>query len=98
MTFYYRTHSWNSSPQLKEDTLKQWNFFADKSNWRIVQLPNGFFQTECQDPKDKDKWVDVTRRSSLEDAEQAIDDSISHYVSKIEFAEGPKVVKTFEKE
>jgi hypothetical protein len=98
MTFFYRTHSWNSSPQPTEETIEQWSFFADKSNWRIVQLQNGFYQTECQDMKDKDRWVDVTRRSSLEDAEEAIDESIAHYVSKLEFAEGPKVVKTFEKE
>lgn len=98
MTFYYRTHSWSSLLLPTEETIKQWGFFADKSNWRITQLQNGFYQTECQDIKDKDRWVDVTRRSSLEDAEEAIDESIAHYVSKLEFAEGPKVVKTFEKE
>ncbi len=98
MTFYYRAHSWNSSPQPNEETIKQWKFFAEKSNWRIVQLQNGFYQTECQDMTDKDDWVDVTRRASLEEAEQAIDDSVSHYESKVEFANGPKVVKTFEKE
>ena len=47
---------------------------------------------------DENQWLDVTRRSSLKEAEQAIDDSIAHYASKVEFAEGPKVVKTFEKE
>ena len=98
MTFYYRTHSWNSSPQPNEETIEQWNFFATKSNWRIVQLPNGFFQTECQDIRDEDKWVDVTRRSSMEDAEDAIDESIAHYVYKLESTKGPKVVKTFVKD
>ena len=38
---------------------------------------------------------DVTRRETLEGAEQAIDASIAHYSKKLEFVNGPKVVKTF---
>jgi hypothetical protein len=34
-------------------------------------------------------------RETLEGAEQAIDASIEHYTKKLEFVNGPKVVKTF---
>jgi|TARA_B110000003_G_scaffold268115_1_gene297179 hypothetical protein len=95
MTFYYQTSSWSSQPQITQETLDLWKHVADKSNWRIVQLPNGFYQTEHQDQKEKDTWHDVTRRETLEGAEQAIDSSVAHYVKKLEFANGPKVVKTF---
>jgi hypothetical protein len=95
MTLFYQTNSWSSQPQLTQETLNLWKHVADKSNWRIVQLPNGFYQTEHQDPNEKDTWHDVTRRETLEGAEQAIDSSVAHYVKKIEFANGPKVVKTF---
>ena len=70
-----------------------------------MQLPNGFYQTEykelnceCNSKKDScacEKWNDVTRRETLEGAEQAIDSSIAHYAKKLEFINGPKVVKTF---
>ena len=94
MTFYYQTRSWNSQPQISEETINLWKHLAEKKNWRITQLPNGFYQTEYQDP-DKDTWNDVTRRETMEGAEQAIDSSIEHYVKKLEFLNGPKVVKTF---
>tara|TARA_E500000318_G_scaffold108710_1_gene120120 strand:- start:232 stop:555 length:324 start_codon:yes stop_codon:yes gene_type:complete len=107
MTFYYKTYSFsnNSTEGISEETRKTWEFFADKKNWRIVQLPNGFYQTECKDidcPCDPEedtcceKWHDVTRRETIESAEAAIDGSIEHYNKKLEFAKGPKVVKTFE--
>ena len=94
MTFYYKTYSWanNSNQGISEDTRKTWEFFADKKNWRIVQLPNGYYQAEYQDLKDK--WVDATRRETLEGAESAIDASIEHYEKKLDFLKGPKVVKT----
>ena len=94
MTIFYQTSSWSSQPQVTQETLDLWKHVADKSNWRIVQLPNGFYQTEYQDHK-KDTWHDITRRETLEGAEQAIDSSIAHYAKKLEFANGPKVVKTF---
>ena len=50
---------------------------ATKSNWRIVQLPNGYYQTEYKDLEDN--WVDVTRRETMDGAEAAIDSSIEHY-------------------
>ena len=92
--FYYKTNTWNSQPQVSEDQIKLWKHLAAKKNWRIVQLPNGFYQTEYQSI-DSDELIDVTRRETLEGAEQAIDGSIDHYGKKIEFLKGPKVVKTF---
>tara|TARA_R100001591_G_scaffold67656_1_gene76694 strand:+ start:860 stop:1168 length:309 start_codon:yes stop_codon:yes gene_type:complete len=102
MTFYYKTYSWanNSNQGISEETRKTWEFFADKKNWRIVQLPNGFYQTECKSldahGEPTDDWHDVTRRETIESAEAAIDGSIDHYKKRLDFAKGPKVVKTFE--
>ena len=93
MTFYYSTRTWNSQPQITQETIDLWKHVAEKSNWRITQLPNGFYQTEYLDLDEN--WVDVTRRETLEGAEQAIDVSIDHYTKKLEFVNGPKVVKTF---
>jgi len=95
MTFYYSTRTWNSQPQLTKETINLWKHLADKKNWRITQLANGFYQTEYQSPEDEDTWIDVTRRETIEGAEQAIDSSVAHYAKKIEFLNGPKVVKTF---
>ena len=97
MTFLYTsTNSWTSAPQPSEETIKLWQHVTEKKNWRIVQLPNGFYQTEYCDIDDNDSWIDVTRRETMEGAEAAIDGSIEHYTKKLEFLKGPKVVKTFE--
>ena len=94
MTFYYRTTTTTSGNQGVSPTTKAfWGHAAAKKNWRIVQLPNGYFQTELQW---EDEWKDVTRRETLEGAEAAIDTSVQHYQNKLEFIKGPKVVKTFE--
>jgi hypothetical protein len=90
--FYYRT-STASQPQINEETIKFWKHLADKKNWRIVQLPNGFYQTEYQDFDEV--WVDVTRRETIDGAEAAIDGSIEHYGKRLDFIKGPKVVKEF---
>jgi len=95
MTFYYQTRTWNSQPQISEETINLWKHLSDKKNWRIVQLPNGFYQTEYQNLEKEDTWSDVTRRETIEGAEAAIDGSVDHYVKKIDFLKGPKVVKTF---
>ena len=95
MTFYYSTRTWNSQPQLTKETVNLWKHLADKKNWRITQLANGFYQTEYQSPEDEDTWIDITRRETIEGAEQAIDSSVAHYAKKVEFLNGPKVVKTF---
>ena len=93
MTFYYQTQSWSSQPQVSVETRQLWEHVAQKKNWRIVQLPNGFYQTEHQTLDEQ--WVDVTRRETIEGAEQAIDSSVEHYTKKLEYLKGPKVVKTF---
>ena len=96
MTFLYRTRSWTSTPQPDQEMINLWKLLTEKKNWRIVQLPNGFYQTEYKDIEYKDTWIDVTRRETIDGAEAAIDGSIEHYSKKLEFLEGPKVVKTFE--
>jgi hypothetical protein len=92
MTLFYQTQSWASQPQVTEETINLWKHVSEKKHWRIVQLPNGFYQTEYLDPKKEDSWIDVTRRETLE----AIDASISHYEKKLGYLRGPQVVKTFE--
>ena len=97
MTYlYYKTSTYTAGNQKpNEKTIKDWNHLADKANWRITQLPNGFFQTECLNPEIDNQWADVTRRETIEGAEAAIDGSIDHFVKKLEATKGPKVVKTF---
>jgi len=107
MTVYYRTTTTPSGDQqligtdavgntvhtVPEETKSFWEHASEKKNWRIVQLPNGFYQTELNW---EDSWKDVTRRETVEGAESAIDKSIEHYASRLEFVQGPKVIKTFE--
>lgn len=93
MTLFYSTSTWSSQPQISEKTQNLWEQASQKANWRIVQLPNGYYQTEF---KQEDNWTDVTRRETIEGAEQAIDASVEHYSKKLEFLNGPKIVKTFE--
>ena len=94
MTFYMTRAVRTSTFKADDETVKLWKHIADKSNWRITQLPNGYYQTEYKHP-DEDSWVDVTRRETIEGAEQAIDSSVAHYAKKLEFSNGPKVIKTF---
>ena len=93
MTYFYTTKSWTSQPQITDEAINFWKHLSEKKNCRIVQLPNGFYQTEYKDLDDH--WVDVTRRETIESAEAAIDGSIEHYQKKLDFVKGPKVVKTF---
>tara|TARA_R100001530_G_scaffold114790_1_gene81730 strand:+ start:41 stop:331 length:291 start_codon:yes stop_codon:yes gene_type:complete len=95
MTFYYQTRTWNSQPHISEETINLWKHLSNKKNWRIVQLPNGFYQTEYQNLEKEDTWIDVTRRETIEGAEAAIDGSVEHYAKKVDFLKGPKIVKTF---
>tara|TARA_R100000664_G_C2697802_1_gene99358 strand:+ start:467 stop:757 length:291 start_codon:yes stop_codon:yes gene_type:complete len=96
MTYlYYKTSTYTSNTKPNEKTINQWKHLAEKSNWRITQLANGFYQTECSNP-DSDDWHAVTRRETVEGAETAIDGSIDHFSKKLEATKGPKVVKTFE--
>jgi len=93
MTLFYSTNTWSSQPQISEKTKALWEQASKKANWRIVQLPNGYYQTEF---KQNEEWVDVTRRETVEGAEKAIDASVEHYEKKLDFLNGPKVIKTFE--
>ena len=98
MTLYYRTYSWGgqTTPKVTDEEIQYLNHLVEKKNWRIVQLPNGYYQTEYLNPNEKDSWVDITRRETMQGAEAAIDASIEHYKKRLEFAKGPIVVKTFE--
>ena len=97
MTYlYYKTSTYASNQKPSEKTIEQWKHLANKENWRITQLPNGYYQTEVSKPDVADEWADVTRRETLEGAEQAIDGSIQHFTKKLEATKGPKVIKTFE--
>ena len=99
MTYlYYQTSTANVGGHIKTDdkTKKQWEHLANKENWRIVQLPNGYYQTEVSNPEDN-SWHDVTRRETMDSAEAAIDGSVEHFSKKLEATKGPKVVKTFKK-
>jgi hypothetical protein len=97
MTYlYYKTSTYTSNQKPNETTINQWNHLAQKKNWRITQLPNGFYQTECLNPDNMKEWHDVTRRETVEGAETAINGSVEHFASKLEATKGPKVVKTFE--
>ncbi len=95
MTFLYTSRDFTSATRPDQRMINLWKHITKKSNWRIVQLPNGFLQTEYLHP-DEGEWIDVTRRETISGAEQAIDASIEHYAKKLEFLQGPKVVKTFE--
>ena len=98
MTYlYYKTSTWTGNPQVNDKTKGQWEHLADKKNWRITQLPNGYYQTEVSRPDNEGEWADVTRRETLEGAEKAIDGSIEHFTKKLEATKGPTVVKTFDK-
>jgi hypothetical protein len=94
MTFFYKTTSWSGGSSVNQETINFWKHLAAKANWRIVQLPNGYFQTEYKHPEEED-WIDVTRRETIDAAERAIDASIEHYGKKVELSKGPVVVKTF---
>ena len=96
MTYlYYKITTRTTEPKISEKTIAEWKHLATKKNWRITQLPNGYYQTEVNKPDNKESWVDITRRETLEGAEQAIEGSVDHFSKKLEYIKGPKVVKTF---
>ena len=96
MTYLYYKTSSTGTVKPNEKTINQWKHLAAKKHWRITQLPNGFYQTECLNPDNGTEWHDVTRRETIEGAESAINGSVTHFSSKLEATKGPKVVKTFE--
>ena len=96
MTYlYYKSTTSTTEPKISEKTISEWKHLAAKKNWRITQLPNGYYQTEVNDANNEERWVDVTRRETLEGAEAAIEGSVDHFSKKLEYIKGPKVVKTF---
>ena len=97
MTYiYYKSSTYTTEPKISDKQLDEWKHLAEKKNWRITQLPNGYYQTEVNAPENAEKWVDITRRETLEGAEAAIEGSVEHFSKKLEYIKGPKVVKTFE--
>ena len=96
MTYLYYKTSSTGTIKPNEKTINQWKHLSEKKNWRITQLPNGFYQTEVNDPDSEKSWHDVTRRETIEGAETAINGSVKHFADKLEATKGPKVVKTFE--
>ena len=96
MTYLYYKTSSTGTIKPNEKTINQWKHLAAKKHWRITQLPNGFYQTECLNPDNGTEWHDVTRRETIEGAESAINGSVTHFASKLEATKGPKIVKTFE--
>ena len=95
MTYlYYKSSYTTNTTKPNEKTINQGKHLAEKANWRITQLANGYYQTECSNP-DSDDWHAVTRRETIEGAETAIDGSIDHFSKKLEATKGPKVIKTF---
>ena len=96
MTYlYYKSTTSTTEPKISENTIAEWKHLAEKKNWRITQLPNGYYQTEVNDSNNEERWVDVTRRETIEGAEAAIEGSVEHFSKKLEYIKGPKVVKTF---
>tara|TARA_R100000541_G_scaffold58530_1_gene69912 strand:- start:156 stop:452 length:297 start_codon:yes stop_codon:yes gene_type:complete len=97
MTYlYYKTSTTTVGNQKpSKENIEQLKFLSDKKHWRITQLPNGFYQTEVLRPDSDDEWGDVTRRETINGAEEAINASIEHFSKRLEASSGPKVVKTF---
>lgn len=95
MTYLYYKTSTTGTVKHSEKTIKEWKHLTNKANWRITQLSNGFYQTEVSKPDKPEDFHDVTRRETLEGAEQAIDGAIEHFNKKLDSVKGPKVVKTF---
>ena len=96
MTYlYYKSTTSTTEPKISQKTIVEWKHLTTKKNWRITQLPNGYYQTEVNDSNNEERWVDVTRRETIEGAEAAIEGSVDHFSKKLEYIKGPKVVKTF---
>jgi hypothetical protein len=78
-----------------KDQQETWAHLVQKKNWRIVHLPSGYYQTEFRNKYDENRFHGMTRRTTIEEAEEAIDNTIEHYSEKIAYYT-PEVVKTFE--
>ena len=56
--FYHQTWTSQGDGSVSDETRKLWEHISDKANWRIVQLPNGYYQAEYNK---EGKWVDMTK-------------------------------------
>ena len=51
--FYYKTSTWsNDDNQIPKETLDLWKKYSKKKNWRITELPNGYYQAEFKEIED----------------------------------------------
>jgi len=64
MTFLY-TSGFAAATRPDQRVIDIWKYITEKKNWRIVQLPNGFFQTEYLNPE-TEQLTDVTRRETMD--------------------------------
>lgn len=97
MNEYYesRTDMVDLNDNPGESTLKAWAHLSDVRNWRITQLPNGYYQSEVVDPHDEYIWHGITRRSCLDDIEEAVYESVCHYRRKAHKSGFKTIIKTF---
>ncbi len=43
MTYlYYKSTTSTTEPKISEKTIAEWKHLAEKKNWRITQIPNGY--------------------------------------------------------
>ena len=67
--FYYQANRYgqqNHNQEQLEELKKQYMHVADKKNWRIIELPNGYYQAEYKNLENEKHWVDVTRRETID--------------------------------
>ena len=51
MTYlYYKTSSTTHTSKPSKQEITEWTHMSTKGNWRITQLPNGYYQTEVSHP------------------------------------------------
>ena len=95
--YYYKTSTLNTGqPRVSEDKINEWKHLADKKNWRITQLPNGFYQTEVNKHNDKEKRGDTRRRGTSDEDESAIDGSDGDRGGRMECRKGERERRTSE--
>ena len=79
MTYLYYTRTstaYENKPSKNE--VADWTHMSTKANWRMTQLPNGYYQTEVTNPKEKDNRTAVKRRKTRTGTEYANDGSRGH--------------------
>ena len=83
-------------------TTKDYKHLSTKSNWRITQLSNGYYQAEVsKETSDREgveykTWHPITRRETIDGITEAINGSIKHYKKRLEVLNEPvRVIKSF---